>query len=247
MGEEGAYDPIMEKFMQSLLTTKNIAVHLMEDVKLNLNGKHIFKVLQKTKTHIFVRKLALQMVMVQTAYFPLKDQAEIAKKNIFDNFETKAIEHFCSQMLMAMTKEMFNIVRNIDPKIIESDEEMEKATKLIDDQLIDKFHISHDGMRLVEDPTNDLVSAVRDILESLGGRWPNHLDNINKMRRFLRKEFLQEAFIDKALIQLSNMLAFLISKPELIFYYAPHLALNERLCVHLAENFEINRLNTKVI
>jgi len=247
MGEEGAYDPVMEKFIQSLLTVKNIAVHLMEDVKLNLNGKHIFKVLQGTKINIFVRKLALQMVMVQAAYFPLKDKKEIAKKNIFDNFETKAIEHFCSQMLMAMTNEMFGIIKNINPEIVQSDEEMEKAVKMINDQFIDKFLISRDGTQLVEDPTIDLVNGVRDILETLGGRWPNHLDNINKMRRFLRKDFLQEAFVDKALVQLSNMLAFLISKPEHLFYYAPHLALNERLCVHLAENFEINRLNTKVV
>ena len=40
--QEGVHDPTLDKFIRSFLIVKNIAVHLMEDVKLNLNGRHIF-------------------------------------------------------------------------------------------------------------------------------------------------------------------------------------------------------------
>ena len=244
--QNGEYDPTLEKFIQNFLTAKNIAVHLMEDIKLNLEGKHIFEVLKKTKIDIFVRKLALQMVMVQAAYFPLKEKEDIEKLDIFNNWEAKATEHFCSQMLMAMSGEMFNLISNITPDTLESEEEIEKAVKIINDQFIDKFLISHDGTALVTDPTDDLIEGVNACLEMLQGRWPKLSNRIGQMRKFLTKGFKKEIFVEKALIQLSNMLAFLITKPEWLFNYAPHLALNERLCVHLAENFEINRLNTKV-
>ena len=238
-------NPTMEKFIQSLLTTKNIACHLMEDVKLNINGKHIFEVLTKTKFHVHVRKLALQMVVAQMAYFPLKMEEEAEVQNIFENFETKAIEHFCSQALMAMSDTMFDNIRNINPDIMESDDEMRKAANIVDNQLIDKFLVKGDS--IIEDPTKELVTEIKSAMDQLTERWPTHKNNILKMRKYLSKEFMKSTFVDKAIIHLSNMLAFLITKPELVFFYAPHLALNERLCVHLAENFEINKLNTKVI
>ena len=244
-GGNDSYNPTMEKFIQSLLSVKNIACHLMEDVKLNVNGKHIFEVLAKSNLKIFVRKLALQMVLIQAAFFPLKNEEEIAEKNVFSNFETKAVEHFCSQTLMAMTSDMFNIIRNITPDVLESNEEIQTAAKIVNDQLIGKFLINNDE-EVTEDPTEAITVVVKQILNSLKKRWPAHGSNISKMVRFLEKDLKKDKFTDKALIQLSNMLAFLITKPELVFHYAPHLALNERLCVHLADNFEINRLNTKV-
>ena len=242
-------NPTLEKFIQTLLTTKNIACHLMEDVRLNVNGKHIFEVLAKTKIHVHVRKLALQMVVAQMAYFPLKieENAEESDEvfDIFDNFETKAIEHFCSQTLMAMSSNMFEMIKHINPEVLESDAEMQKAADIINNQLIDKFLVTGDS--IIEDPTKELVIGIKNAMDQLTKRWPAHHNDITKMKRFLSKEFLKSAFVDKAIIHLSNMLAFLITKPELVFFYAPHLALNERLCVHLAENFEINKLNTKVI
>ena len=39
----------LEKFLQNFLVEKNIAIHLMEDVELKLEGKHIYEILSRTK------------------------------------------------------------------------------------------------------------------------------------------------------------------------------------------------------
>ena len=64
-GTGARYDPIMEKFLQNFLVEKNIAVHLVEDVKLTLEGKHIFQVLMATKIGMFFKKMALQLLIAQ--------------------------------------------------------------------------------------------------------------------------------------------------------------------------------------
>ena len=60
-----AYDPTLEKFIQNFLSEKNIAIHLMEDVELYLEGKHIFEILDKTEIHKFAKKMAMQMLVFQ--------------------------------------------------------------------------------------------------------------------------------------------------------------------------------------
>ena len=47
---------------------KNIAIHLIEDVKLTLEGTHIYTVLAGTKIAKFVRKMALQVLVAQVCY-----------------------------------------------------------------------------------------------------------------------------------------------------------------------------------
>ena len=67
-GTGSRYDPMMEKFLQNFLVEKNIAIHLVEDVVLTLEGKHIFSILSDTNIGIFFRRMALQMLVTQVSH-----------------------------------------------------------------------------------------------------------------------------------------------------------------------------------
>ena len=189
---------------------------------------------------------------------PLEDNIDDKKYKVFENFENKAIEHFCAQTLMAMTSQMFDIIKKITPEMTESPQELKAMVDVINQEFVDDF-MPEDALPDVlfeafgirqgdkmKDPLPVLMNAISILLRRLGARWSKLNQQFLVMKDYLKKEFHRKELQETAIIQLSNMLSFLIKRPEWLFNYAPHLALNERLCKHLAENFDTNRLNTKV-
>ena len=178
---------------------------------------------------------------------------------VFENFETKAIEHFCAQMLMAMTPEMFKLIGGLTPEMVESISGKKEAVRSINEAFVQDFMPEHPipdawspyfgenpSERKLKDPVPLLVGEIRTMMRRLGRRWPQLNQQFLVMREYLNKQFMKQEFVNNAIIQLANMLSILIKKPDWLYHYAPHLALNERLNTHLSEIFQMDRLNVKV-
>ena len=115
------------------------------------------------------------------AFCPLKEDELDEDFQMFENFENKAIEHFCAQMLMAITPQMFQIISQITPDVVESHFEMNKAVKMInqffiddfmpDDPLPDNHMFGNDpNNTVIEDPTRMLIDGVIAMLQSMARR-----------------------------------------------------------------------------
>ena len=218
------------------------------------------KVLEKSRIKQFFYRASLQACVSMLAFLPANPTVEEGIGDMFDNILPRSIEHFASQVLMAMDGNMFRFLGTIDSDTVKSDVQILKAAQKLDQQLVDSIipmdveldqHIQVRMASLNLSRSSDemaieiLKESVVALMETTISNYKYSGSRIIKMRKWLRTELFSQDSVDAALAQIADMISVLILKPQYIHHHSPWISLNKALCEHLGKFLHIDKLGVR--
>ena len=161
----------------------------------------IAKLLSKTKLDKIFYRSVCQTAISMLAYLPANPVKEDNQSDMFENLIPRSIEHFTCSVLMDMSKDVFMIMKNVKPNVL-NQADLEKLAEDLNNQLVKTlipFDTELDEQLVLRmaavNMTKTKDEAIIDMLkESVMAILDQAIDNYKHSRRRLKK--LKKDFVD---------------------------------------------------